>query len=199
MTTILAHTWDDDEVAEFAASYVSDAALVTWLDHCEEMSNAGVTVDGYAWTDTAEARAHAALLVDPAMRARLDREARRFAAEHTTDLATWFDPDHAGHDLWMNRTGQGTGFWSRYLPTDPAKVFSAYALDVRRKPDAVAEFDAAKERLGDAARALPYAETYVGDDGRIYLMHGDDTPAPADVPRRVPLVRRLLAWWRARS
>lgn len=176
--------WNDDDMDAFAEAHVDYAALSTWLDHCEERAGEGVTVDGYAWTDTAQSRAEARLRVTPEMRAVLDAQARRFAVEHMADLSTWFDPSHAGYDLWMSRTGQGVNFMSRYLPNDPDDTFSAYALGVRHDPHAIVEFDAAVWRLDAAADALPHADTYVGDDGRIHLV------SPATPPSRA---RRAVA------
>lgn len=188
--------WGAREVDVFTEAHVAYAALAQWLDHCEEMAGQGVMVDGYAWTDDEDgvALADAVSRVDPRMREVLTRQARAFAAEHLADLSTWFDPSQAGYDLWMTRTGQGTGFWSRYLPTDRDDTFSRYAVRVRHDPAEVAEFDAAKQRLSDAAHALPHVETYVVADGRIHLMTASEPPAPRFAGVRAApagLLRRL--------
>lgn len=102
-------------------------------------------------------------------RERLDREAREFVDAHENDLVTWLSPAHAGYDLWMTRAGEGAGFWSRYLPTDPTAQFSAYALADRRHPDKVAQFDRAMTRLSDGANALGQLDLYEGDDGALHV------------------------------
>ena len=186
--------WNEAEVESFAASHVTYAALVQWLDHCEDMAGQGVTVDGYAWTDDEEGRAQqeAASRVDDRMREALTRQARRFAAAHMADLS-WFEPSHAGYNLWMVRTGQGVGFRDRDLPTDRDDMFSGYGLSVRHDADRVAEFDAATLRLTEAAHAMPYAETYVVADGRIHLMTADDPTAAGLFAAHFARVRAGLA------
>jgi hypothetical protein len=103
--------------------------------------------------------------------AAMDRAARLFYQENRGDLACWFDPGHAGYDLWMSRTGGGVGFWARCLPNGRDDMFSPYALRNRRDPAYVAAFDAASKRLSDAAKTTPFGDPNVDvdDDGAVYV------------------------------
>ena len=51
----------------------------------------------------------------------------------------------AGHDFWLTRNGHGAGFWDGDWPEPHASA------------------------LNDAAKAFGEAETYLGDDGKVYL------------------------------
>ena len=156
MSVQLIQTWTDDQVSKFARAQ-THAAL--WSVE-EDLRRDGVTGEVADWA----ARLH------PSARDWLDGAARRFADEHGRDLAAWLPPDHAGYLLWMNRSGEGVGFWAQYLPTGPADELTAYAVSVRKDPARVAEFDAAMTRLADAARELPAYTLYLAQDDTIRLI-----------------------------
>lgn len=83
----------------------------------------------------------------------------RFQAENAADLeavrpvlsalADDTAEARAGHDLWLNRNGHGSGFWDEVSAGHP--------------------LEAAFDRLSDAAQAMGTCDAYVGDDGAIYL------------------------------
>lgn len=136
--------WSGDDVADFVAQYVDAGNRIGAGDYARRAWGAGV-------------------------RDELEATARMFAAAHETDLVKWFSPGHAGYDLWMSRNGTGTGYSSRFLPSDPTPIFSEWALGVRRDPRMVTEFDAAAARLQAAAKALGEVWVYCGDDGLLYV------------------------------
>lgn len=152
----LGNTWDDAQLDTFADGYVW-AALETLADDEREK----ITADVAPYT----------LLVD-GDRTDLRVAARSFYDDNASDLATWFDPHHAGYDLWMTHNREDVGYWARYLKTtDSPEIFSEYAVPLRHNPGPwVAEFDAAKARLSENARKWGDNSTYVGDDGKIHTL-----------------------------
>lgn len=149
--------WSGDQVAEFARSY----ALAALSAEETSLRESGVTGEISRWP------------VHPTARERWDGEARAFADAHLIDLSVWLSPERAGAWLWQTLTGEGEGFWAGYLPNDPAEFYSSYALSVRRDPARVAEFDAAMQRLTDAAheaRLRQVSTPYLAQDGTIRAM-----------------------------
>lgn len=159
--------WDQDAVETFARVCAEFAARVAALDHNERLRS-DEQAERPVWTEPISGEEALAAMVEQD-RERVMEQAREFVRSHMSDLAPWRTPDTAGYDLWMTRTGEGVGFWSRYLPGDRDDLFCVHALSVRRDPAAVAEFDAAMGRLSEAARALPEVDAYVGDDGLIHV------------------------------
>lgn len=93
----------------------------------------------------------------------VSEQTRRQAAEdcaafeeaNAADLALcyasgYLDRETAGHCLWLNRNGHGTGFWDRYYGCKDAEAIAAF------------------KRLSEAAKAMGAADLYAGDDGEIY-------------------------------
>lgn len=152
----LGNTWDDGQIETFLDGYVS-AAVETLADDEREK----ITADVAPYT----------LLVG-ADRTDLRGTARMFYDHNASDLATWFDPHHAGYDLWMTHNREDVGYWACHLATtDSHEIFSAYAVPLRHNPGPwVAEFDAAKARLSENARKCGDNSAYVGDDGKIHTL-----------------------------
>jgi hypothetical protein len=148
-------SWDDDQVEAFVAGHRRAA-----LDAAhQQRARAGLRNAHVVWS--------------PQAADTLDRAARLFYQQNRADLATWLDPAHAGYDLWMTRAYGDLGYWTRYLPTDNALLFSAYALNNRRRRIQlhVAAFNNAMQRLTVAAFAKPFCRTgiTVGEDGTAHL------------------------------
>ena len=59
------------------------------------------------------------------------------------------DPSQAGHDFWLTRNGHGAGFWDR--------------------PDGTYPNDPDGSALTTAAHKAGEVDTYIGDDGKVYL------------------------------
>lgn len=53
-----------------------------------------------------------------------------------------------GHDLFLTRTGHGTGFWDRYSADHPAHEIG--------------------EKLTEASYSIGHVDFYPGDDGKVY-------------------------------
>lgn len=164
MTKTLA-TWTEADVEQFVRWHLAGAVWTSEEELREELKVGSLTPGGTGIGQVEDLLA----LVHPDMAAQLEREARAFAEANRADLERWFAPDHAGYDLWMTRTHQGCGYWDRYLPNDPADIFSDYALSVRTDKTQVAAFDEAKLRLRDEAQKLSEPSVYAGDDGKIYV------------------------------
>jgi hypothetical protein len=58
--------------------------------------------------------------------------------------------ERAGHCLWLNRNGHGSGFWDEYRRDDSPQYLAC-------------------QRLSDASKAIGSSDAYIGDDGKIYL------------------------------
>lgn len=147
------HPWNDDEIGQFARAHVRFTAEAE-PERMRPLLPAGVDV---------------LTLVSPAMRARLDEEARGFAAEHMTDLATWFQPDHAGYALTMTRMGWPSDFWGVALHLASPLIVTAYADQVRHDASAAVAYDTARYRLTEAAAALPAVLLDVHADGLLHV------------------------------
>jgi len=82
----------------------------------------------------------------------------------------------AGHCLWLNRNGHGSGFWDEYSQTscEAYEQEQAIAIGSRdfSKRDALDETCPCPyhvcQRLSKAAKALGEFNLYVGDDGQIH-------------------------------
>lgn len=92
-----------------------------------------------------------------------------------------YDDTRAGHDFWYTRNGHGVGYWDRQeLQDNTAEYEELTAVMVAAGHDTAAwhaalvkrnelQSKSLGERLSAAARAFRGVDTYVGDDGRIYL------------------------------
>lgn len=99
------------------------------------------------------------------------------AAADRTD----YDDTRAGHDLWYTRNGHGVGYWDRkelknnsdeYESLTAEMVAAGYdtaawsvALTKRKALSALS----LGERLSTAARTFYGVDSYVGDDGKVYI------------------------------
>jgi len=81
-------------------------------------------------------------------KAQADCEAFQRDNAETLELAS-LSAERAGHCLWLNRNGHGSGFWDEYMDDSPE--------------------DKACQRLSDASEALGSADLYVGDNGQLYF------------------------------
>ena len=92
-----------------------------------------------------------------------------------------YDAEQAGRDFWYTRNGHGVGFWDREeLKLDSAEYEALTAEMVAAGYDSAAwnaalakrkviQADSLGERLSTAARAFHSVDSYVGDDGKVYL------------------------------
>lgn len=84
-------------------------------------------------------------------------------------LVAWTTPRDAGLLFWLNRNGHGAGFWDRTYTgaVNTAEYRDRYGLSEDQAAARV-EFNAAMDRLSDAAKAYGGVDVYVGDDGRVH-------------------------------
>lgn len=94
-----------------------------------------------------------------------------------------YDAEQAGRDFWFTRNGHGVGYWDRKaLEADDSDLYESLTAEMVRthKSDPNAWFAALKkrdalkdeslgEKLSKAARACGGRDSYVGDDGKVYL------------------------------
>ncbi|MFC8797281.1 hypothetical protein ACFT2C_06085 [Promicromonospora sp. NPDC057138] len=103
---LTAHLREFDQQVDDAIWAYTNAALWTDGDHIEQRT------DGGSWSPDD---------LDPASRATLEHEVRRFLTVHRESIAqareavAGYDGAQIGHDLWLTRNGHGTGFWDRGL------------------------------------------------------------------------------------
>jgi hypothetical protein len=71
-----------------------------------------------------------------------------------------YTPERAGHDFWLTRNGHGCGFWSR--------SFEGHS-DIGDRLTARCGWRARKE---PGCEGFGEVSTYLGDDGRVYMMAG---------------------------
>ncbi len=71
-----------------------------------------------------------------------------------------YTPERAGHDFWLTRNGHGCGFWSR--------SFEGHA-DIGDRLSARCGWRHHKE---PGCEGFGEVSTYLGDDGRVYMMAG---------------------------
>lgn len=116
--------------------------------------------------------------------ARIVFDCEQFQTANAALLEEAYDRDYdaaqAGRDFWYTRNGHGVGYWDRKeLEPDSdeyealtAEMVAAESLDAwsaalaKRK---VIQAESLGERLSTAARAFRSVDSYVGDDGLIYL------------------------------
>lgn len=109
-------------------------------------------------------------------RAQADCEAFQRDNADTLALAELSD-ERAGHCLWLNRNGHGSGFWDEYSQAtcDTYEAEQAIAIGSRdfSKRDALDQSCNCKyhacQRLSDASKAMGSADLYVGDDGQLHF------------------------------
>lgn len=120
--------------------------------------------------------------------AAINADCERFQRENAALLAEacerdGYNMERAGHDFWLTRNGHGAGFWDRRELEDDSEEYEALTaamVEASANGDSAAWDAALKARkaltgesLGDkltkAAEAFGNAETYLGDDGLIYI------------------------------
>jgi len=116
--------------------------------------------------------------ISPDALARAEKDCQAFQRENETALAlSGLTDERAGHSLWLNRNGHGSGFWDEYSQTtcEANEREQAIALGSRdfSKRDALkltcnCPYHAC-ERLSDSARAMGTCDVLPGDDGKLYF------------------------------
>lgn len=100
----------------------------------------------------------------------------------TLAQARGYGLDRAGHDFWLTRNGHGAGFWDR-SELEPEGEDYARLTEIMRNsadlsdstwPDALDKRNALKaeslgERLTVIAKGFGEVDSYLGDDGRVYV------------------------------
>jgi len=114
----------------------------------------------------------------PSEIAKAEKVCAEFQADNATDLElAKLTDERAGHCLWLNRNGHGSGFWDEYSQTTCERYNQeqTIAMGTRdfSKRDALkttcnCPFHAC-ERLSDASHKLGTSDVYVGDDGSLYF------------------------------
>lgn len=122
--------------------------------------------------------------LSPAALARIMADCAKFQDDNRAlmDEAAGRDyaADSAGRDFWYTRNGHGCGFWDRQeLESDSGEYEALTSIMVANVGSPVWDEALAKrnalesqspgERLSAAAQSFPSVDTYVGDDGLIYL------------------------------
>lgn len=115
--------------------------------------------------------------ISPATLAKMEADCTRFQGEQSTLLAeSGLDDSRAGHCLWLNRNGAGSGYWDEYSSAtcDTHELEQAIAIGSRdfSKRDALDQSCPCHyhvcQRLSIAAKALGTFDLYIGDDGQIH-------------------------------
>lgn len=98
-----------------------------------------------------------------------ETDVRDFYEAHQADLCKWLLPNDAGHLLWLNRNGHGSGYWELVAggAANTAEWRDRYGATEEQAADQV-EFNAAMERLSAASKDLGGVDVYVGDDGKVH-------------------------------
>lgn len=133
-TSAAAAVMEECDGAEISAEYDVDAFLNAYIE-CALWSSTGDDAapldDNYGPDD-----------ISPECLANMRETCTDFIDANIEDLAG-IDPEQAGHDFWLTRTGHGAGFWDRGLGDKG-------------------------ERLSRAAKVYRSVDLYAGDDGLIY-------------------------------
>ena len=94
-----------------------------------------------------------------------------------------YDDEGAGRDFWYTRNGHGVGYWDREALESDSDEYESLTAEMvaasksgdnaawnaaRAKRDAI-KAESLGERLSKAARACGGCDSYVGDDGLVYL------------------------------
>lgn len=124
--------------------------------------------------------------------ARIIADCQAFQSQHVQLLTQayardGYDAAAAGRDFWYTRNGHGVGYWDRKELEDDSAAYEALTAEMvaasngANTPANNAAWDAALakrkalsanslgERLSAAARQCGNVDSYVGDDGLIYL------------------------------
>jgi hypothetical protein len=86
-----------------------------------------------------------------------------------------YDEAQAGRDFWFTRNGHGVGFWDREVLEPEGDEWQATRIPLDRwTPEIRATRERLKaespgERLTIAAKAFGEVDSYLGDDGKVYL------------------------------
>ena len=121
----------------------------------------------------------------PETLARIIADCQRFQTANATLLdeayGRDYDSEQAGRDFWYTRNGHGVGFWDRKALEPDSREYEALTAKMVANRDDNTAWGAAclkrsalketglGERLSKAARAFRGVDSYVGDDGLIYL------------------------------
>lgn len=115
--------------------------------------------------------------ISPATLAKMEADCARFREEQSTLLAeSGLDDSRAGHCLWLDCNGHGSGFWDEYSQTtcDTYNTEQVIAIGSRdfSKRDALDHTCLCPyhvcQRLSAAAKAFGTFDLYIGDDGHIH-------------------------------
>lgn len=99
----------------------------------------------------------------------------------TQAYARDYDSEQAGRDFWFTRNGHGVGYWDRKALEPDSAEYEALTAEMVANRDNNTVWNAALakrkilqsasigERLSSAARVFCGVDSYVGDDGLIYL------------------------------
>lgn len=122
----------------------------------------------------------------PEALARIVADCAAFQQANTVLLAAaadrpGYDDTRAGHDFWYTRNGHGVGYWDRKELEDNSDEYESLTADMVAAGFDTAAWSAALakrkaltaeslgERLSTAARVFRGVDSYVGDDGKVYL------------------------------
>lgn len=108
---------------------------------------------------------------------------KREAADLLTQAyeAGGYDESNAGHDFWLTRNGHGTGFWDRDELEPDSDEYERLTSEIIANRDNRAAWGAAVQkrnalkaeslgaRLSALAKSLGEVDSYLGDDGKVYL------------------------------
>lgn len=141
----------------FTRSYITTALWSSTDDDCQPLDNNNGLSD-----------------ISPATLAKMEADCARFREEQFT-LLTESDlhDSRAGHCLWLNRNGAGSGFWDEYSQTTCDAYEREQVLTLARdSSDALDRTCPCPyhvcQRLSGAAKALGTFDLYIGDDEQIH-------------------------------
>jgi len=113
--------------------------------------------------------------IPPAEIAKVEKVCADFQSANAELLAlAELSDEQAGHNLWLNRNGHGSGFWDEHSLTTCELYQDAQNLTINareyheREKTCNCKYHAC-QRLSLAANALGESNLYVGDDGNLYF------------------------------
>jgi hypothetical protein len=136
---------DEEQLCEESERDMPSVAIDT-----DTMESRFVGGDSPGFSDLAPCTV-AAIIADCEAFQRVHADLLEAAYEHGGERGN-YDADRAGNDFWFTRNGHGVGFWERGLGEIGDALTNACGWKSR-----------------DSANQFPGRDSYIGDDGQVYL------------------------------
>ena len=145
--------WSPEQVAEMVTGYLRS---VLWAD----VDDAGRPLERTFRVES---------FTDEAVQA-VRQDVEDFYGANRRALCAWTTPDDAGHMFHLSRNRYVAAFEEKVRPgVENTPGYRARAGISRAQARSWLRFNAAMERLNQAARVYGSLEVYIGDDGRLHV------------------------------